>query len=366
MPKQKPKRVIAFISVLLLISLSAAIRLNSLYSMGLDNEDSTSETVADNSDTGKFNIVDMDTFRTVVAKILTVSHSNSSADDNIPENPESVPPDSPDLSDLTVTQNETEPDSEDNAYIEPASEIPATETEIGSADSDYSTYEDNDTALSAITVTAPAVPTAAEDAESPTEPTVAEATAAGDITLETTAETTASETTPAETTAAETVTAEDTAAEPTTAEPTTIPTKPYTETAAPATERPANNVTASANVNPNSSDSGCWICLGEYKLTAYCPCVICCGIWSADDPSRKGTGYVQRTASGTIPTAGRTIGVDPKIIPYGTVVLIKGHEYIAEDTGSALLNKSVIDIFMNTHEEATEFGVQKAVIYIKR
>lgn len=32
--------------------------------------------------------------------------------------------------------------------------------------------------------------------------------------------------------------------------------------------------------------------LGEFVLTAYCTCVKCCGEWSAEHPSRIGTGYV--------------------------------------------------------------------------
>lgn len=71
--------------------------------------------------------------------------------------------------------------------------------------------------------------------------------------------------------------------------------------------------------------------LGEFKTTAYCTCVKCCGIWSAEHPSRVGTDYVQRTKSGTIPTADRTVSVDPDVIPLGTVLIIDGHEYIAED-----------------------------------
>lgn len=108
-----------------------------------------------------------------------------------------------------------------------------------------------------------------------------------------------------------------------------------------------------------------WISLGEYILTAYCPCVKCCEIWSAEHPSRKGTNYIQKTASGTIPKAGRTIGADPKTIPYGTVILINGNEYTVEDTGSAARGKKLIDIFHATHQEALVFGRQKAEIFIK-
>lgn len=104
--------------------------------------------------------------------------------------------------------------------------------------------------------------------------------------------------------------------------------------------------------------------LGEFKTTAYCTCVKCCGIWSQDHPSRVGTDYVQKTASGTIPTAGRTVAVDTDVIPFGTVLIIDGHEYVAEDTGGAV-NGNVIDIYFDSHESACEYGVQYKTIYIK-
>ena len=104
--------------------------------------------------------------------------------------------------------------------------------------------------------------------------------------------------------------------------------------------------------------------LGEFKTTAYCTCVKCCGIWSAEHPFRVGTDYVQRTKSGTIPTADRTVSVDPDVIPLGTVLIIDGHEYIAEDTGSAVKG-NIIDIYFDSHELAVEYGVQMKTIYIK-
>lgn len=106
------------------------------------------------------------------------------------------------------------------------------------------------------------------------------------------------------------------------------------------------------------------ISLGEFTVTAYCPCVICCGEWSKEHPSRVGTDYVQMTASGTIPQEGRTIGVDPNVIPYGTIVVIFGHEYIAEDSGAAL-NGNTIDIYFDSHDEALDFGRQTTEVFVK-
>lgn len=99
------------------------------------------------------------------------------------------------------------------------------------------------------------------------------------------------------------------------------------------------------------------------KATAYCPCVSCCGVWSEQHPSRVGTDYVQKTSSGTIPTEGRTIATDPEVIPYGTHVLINGHEYIAEDTGSGVKGNH-IDIFFSSHEAAVNWGVQTVEVSI--
>lgn len=83
-----------------------------------------------------------------------------------------------------------------------------------------------------------------------------------------------------------------------------------------------------------------------FRVTAYCPCTSCCGKWAGG-----------KTASGTTPTAGRTIAVDPTIIPYGTEVVLNGHTYIAEDCGGAIKGNE-IDVFFNTHSEAMNFGVK--------
>jgi len=109
-----------------------------------------------------------------------------------------------------------------------------------------------------------------------------------------------------------------------------------------------------------------WVSFGEYTITAYCPCTKCCGIWSAAHPRRIGTDYIQKTASGTIPTDGRTAGADTNILPFGTVVMIDGHEYIIEDTGNAAWGKKLIDVYFDTHEEAIIFGKRTVEIFIKQ
>ena len=88
--------------------------------------------------------------------------------------------------------------------------------------------------------------------------------------------------------------------------------------------------------------------LGTYKLTAYCNCSTCCGQWAGGP-----------TASGTYPTAGRTIACD---LPFGTQVLINGHIYTVEDRG---VSGNHIDIYFGSHSEALAFGLQYADVYLE-
>ena len=90
------------------------------------------------------------------------------------------------------------------------------------------------------------------------------------------------------------------------------------------------------------------ISLGVCKVTAYC---------KENYPHICNNGDSSVTATGTIPTAGRTVAVDPTIIPYGSKVIINGHTYIAEDCGGAIKGNR-IDICFNTHQEALNFGIQ--------
>ena len=61
------------------------------------------------------------------------------------------------------------------------------------------------------------------------------------------------------------------------------------------------------------------------------------------------------TATGTIVTPGRSIAVDPSVIPLGSKVVINGFEYVAEDVGG-MINNMHIDIAVSTHEEALAKG----------
>lgn len=92
--------------------------------------------------------------------------------------------------------------------------------------------------------------------------------------------------------------------------------------------------------------------LGKFYITHYCPCSECCGV---------GGGNI--TASGTVPTAGRTVGVNPSLIKYGTKLQIGKEEgYVAEDTGGGI-GWYHLDVFCNTHQEALNAGVGYKKVY---
>ncbi len=115
-------------------------------------------------------------------------------------------------------------------------------------------------------------------------------------------------------------------------------------------------VTAGSNVQYTIADeNGTYVSLGIFELTAYCPCPICCGIYSnMTNPT---------TASGTRATQGRTIATDTSVIPFGSKVVINGKVYTAEDTGGAIKGNR-IDIYFESHTEALYFGRQKAEVFL--
>lgn len=109
----------------------------------------------------------------------------------------------------------------------------------------------------------------------------------------------------------------------------------------------SSTTTGSPSASDTSSSSSSGTYLGRFKLTGYCSCSICTGQWSGGS-----------TASGTTPTAGRTIAMGG--VPFGTKLLINGQVYTVEDRGTAYGH---VDIFCSSHSEALSFGVQYADVY---
>lgn len=106
------------------------------------------------------------------------------------------------------------------------------------------------------------------------------------------------------------------------------------------------------------------ISLGEYKITYYCPCEQCCGSWAKNRPKDAEGNSIVKTASGETAEAGKTIAVDPDVIPYGTEVVIDGHTYTAQDCGGAIQGNR-IDIYCDSHAEALQNGVDYYEVFME-
>lgn len=112
-------------------------------------------------------------------------------------------------------------------------------------------------------------------------------------------------------------------------------------------------VTSPSTAPTYADENGTYEYVGEYILTAYCPCPICCGAYSnMENPT---------TASGTTATAGRTIAA-PSNFAFGTQLVINGQVYTVEDRGSAITGNR-IDVFFSSHAEALAFGRRSASVY---
>lgn len=111
------------------------------------------------------------------------------------------------------------------------------------------------------------------------------------------------------------------------------------------------NSSPSKNENSQKNENSSIKSLGSFTLTAYCGCKKCCG--KTD----------KITATGTKAKEGRTIAVDPKKISLGSTVIINGHSYVAEDRGGATKSNK-IDIYFESHQDAINFGKQKAEVFL--
>ena len=93
--------------------------------------------------------------------------------------------------------------------------------------------------------------------------------------------------------------------------------------------------------------------LGEYKLTYYC-----------DERYNHICGGSGVTASGRPTTVGSTIGVNPKEIPYGSMVYIEGLGFrSADDTGSGIGTKH-IDVLVSGHQEALSQTLLRSDVWV--
>ncbi len=90
--------------------------------------------------------------------------------------------------------------------------------------------------------------------------------------------------------------------------------------------------------------------LGRFKLTAY------------SGPQLGQANPI--TATGTTARAGRTVAVDPTIIPLGSRIYIEGlGERVAEDIGGGVKGNH-IDVYLGTVPQAFDFGVKRGTVSV--
>ncbi|NBW16664.1 MAG: hypothetical protein EBR82_52675 [Caulobacteraceae bacterium] len=65
-----------------------------------------------------------------------------------------------------------------------------------------------------------------------------------------------------------------------------------------------------------------------------------------------------KSSTGKRLVSGRSCAVDPKVIPYGSNVIVEGKRYVAHDTGTAVIARKasrgapVVDVFYKTERQA--------------
>lgn len=88
--------------------------------------------------------------------------------------------------------------------------------------------------------------------------------------------------------------------------------------------------------------------LGRFSISHYCSCPICTS-------TPKGS----RTATGHIPREGRTVAVDPSLIPLHSIIYVEGlGTFVAEDVGGAVKGQH-LDIYIDNHQRALNLGTLK-------
>ena len=105
------------------------------------------------------------------------------------------------------------------------------------------------------------------------------------------------------------------------------------------------------------------VSLGNFKLTAYSSCSLCCGKWALNRPIDNNGNEIVYGSIGERLKEEYSIAVDPSVIAYRTEVIINGKVYKAQDCGSAIKGNR-IDVYFDDHQAALNFGVQYAEVFL--
>jgi 3D (Asp-Asp-Asp) domain-containing protein len=101
------------------------------------------------------------------------------------------------------------------------------------------------------------------------------------------------------------------------------------------------------------------------KLTAYCPCTLCCGPRASGRTAAGDDAYVIDGVAGANP------GRFPNALPYRTKLNVPGvGEREVDDCGGGMNNSMLggeyhFDVRFRTHEEARRFGVRREDVEVR-
>ncbi len=104
--------------------------------------------------------------------------------------------------------------------------------------------------------------------------------------------------------------------------------------------------------------------IGQFTVTAYCSCEICCGKWANKRPN----GIIY-TASGAEAKNGETVGAAWDVLPVGTRIEIDGlGERIVQDKPADWIVERyegrILDVYFGSHEAALEYGKHTVDVWI--
>lgn len=89
--------------------------------------------------------------------------------------------------------------------------------------------------------------------------------------------------------------------------------------------------------------------LGIWRITAYCNCEACCGVWAYGP-----------TSSGVMPSTWWTVACND--LPDGTIVYVDGlGTFEVQDSG---VPWGCLDVYVGDHQTALDFGMKYLDVYI--
>ena len=98
-----------------------------------------------------------------------------------------------------------------------------------------------------------------------------------------------------------------------------------------------------------------------FRVTAYCPCRKCCGVWSGDGKTASGRSIRYN--------GGRFVAADTSVLPFLTKVSVPGYAggrpVPVIDRGRKVRGRH-IDLFFRSHRQAKQWGSRKMWITIYR